>query len=110
MGAEVLSLSSVGDTLVEAGVRKALDMSMSMSVTRSHADLELLISSWSAETYTFIASWEEFTPMLEDVVVTFRLPLCADNSATGIVFSKEERILQLLNATLIVLNKSTYTS
>lgn len=37
-------MPSVGDTLVEASLRKVLDISMSMSVTRSHANVELLMS------------------------------------------------------------------
>lgn len=42
--AEVLSMPNVADTLVNIDVKKALDNSMSLSMTRSHADLELLIS------------------------------------------------------------------
>lgn len=54
-------MSGVADSLVEASVAKALDISMSMSMTKSHAGLELLISRWGEEMHTFIASWEEFT-------------------------------------------------
>lgn len=45
---EVLSLPDATDVLVEAGTRKALDISLSMSVTKSHADLELWspIGAW----------------------------------------------------------------
>lgn len=41
----------------------------------------------------------------------FCLPLFADHGATGIaLFEEEDRMLQLLNATHRVSNKSTYTT
>lgn len=52
---EVLSTPGVADTLAETGVTKAFDVSISTSVTRSRADLELLISCWSVETFFFAA-------------------------------------------------------
>lgn len=53
----------------------------------------------------------EFTPILKDVSVMFRLPLFADDGTMGIVlFGEEEGRLQLLNVALRVSNKSTYTS
>lgn len=79
---KVLSIPC-GDTLAEAGMRKTLDISISMSGTLSHADLESLISHCSVETHTCIASWGEFTPTLEDVGLMFHLPLFADNSCNG---------------------------
>lgn len=72
---EVLSVLGVVEIQAEAGVRKALDISMSTYVVRSHAYLELLISSWSMETHTFVASGGEFNPMSEDMVVMFSLTL-----------------------------------
>lgn len=59
---------------MEVVVRKALNISMSMSVIRNHADLELLFSIWNTKTYTFVTSWGEFTPSLEEVSVMFHLP------------------------------------
>lgn len=53
---EVLTIPSVADILTESGVRKALNISMSISVMRSYADLELLYSRWSVETHTSIAT------------------------------------------------------
>lgn len=40
---EVLDVSAIVDILAEALVRKTLDISMSMSISRSHKDLEFLI-------------------------------------------------------------------
>lgn len=49
-------MPSVAGTFAETGVRKALDISMPVSLTRSHADLELLISRWSVEIHTFFTA------------------------------------------------------
>lgn len=92
-------------------IRKALDISLSMSRARSHMDLELLVSRWSVKTHMFVTSCREFTPTWEDVSVMFRLPLFADEGATGLILSEEEkRRWQLLNVALGVSNKSTFTS
>lgn len=40
---EVLTILDVAGTLSEAGVRKTYDVLMFLSMTRSYADLELLI-------------------------------------------------------------------
>lgn len=77
-------MDDVVGILVELGIRKALDISLSMSVTRSHADLELLVSHWS--THTSVSSWGEFTWTMYDVQVMFHLLLFADNGARGIFF------------------------
>lgn len=76
-------------------------------MTRSHTDLELLVSYWSVEMHTFFTSWKEFIPILKDVLVMFCLSLIADEGAMGLVLSKEEaERLQLLKAALKVSNKS----
>lgn len=98
------------DTLAEVMVRKALDISLYVSMTRSHADLELLVSRLSMETHIF-TYWEEFTPTLEDVLVMFYLPIFGDEGATGLIlFEEEERKAQLLTTAFTVTNKSTSTS
>lgn len=88
----------VTDTSVDASVRKDLDVSTSMSMTKSYDDLKLLISCWSVDKHAFIASWGEFTPTLEDVAVMFYISLFADYSARGIILTEEEeeRTLQCL--------------
>lgn len=73
----------MADTLAEAGMRKTLDISISMYVTLSHADLKFLMSHCSVETHTFVASWGEPTPTLEDVMVMFCLSLFVDNNYNG---------------------------
>lgn len=49
-----------------------------MSVERSSEDFEFLMLRWSIETHTFVASWGEFGPTLEDVVALTLLPLFGD--------------------------------
>lgn len=46
-------MPSVADTLTDAGMRKALGISMFMSMIRGHADLELLLSLECGDTYIF---------------------------------------------------------
>lgn len=58
---ELLGMPIETDVLADARIRKALDISLSMSVTRSHAD-ELLVSRWSVEMHMFITSWESSLP------------------------------------------------
>lgn len=92
-------------------VRKVVDVSLHMSITRSHADLEYLISRWSTKTHTFVTSWGEFTPIPRDVSVIFRLQVSVDDGAMGfIMFDKERGKVQLPSAALKLSNKSTYTS
>lgn len=59
---EVLSMPGVADTLAETGVRKALEISTSMSIIRSYADLELFISHYRVETHTSSMPEESFAP------------------------------------------------
>lgn len=90
----MLSVPATEDILAGRD-KEGSDISLSTSVTRSHADLELLVSDWNVENH-FVG---EFTPTLGDVSVMFHLSLFA-----------EEGMLQLLNFVLRVSNKSTYTS
>lgn len=56
---EVLHVPIMPDSLADAAVRKPLDVYMSISVIRSHADLEFLVSRWSTEAATSVTSWGE---------------------------------------------------
>lgn len=66
---------NVASTSEHVDVRKALGISMSLPMTRSYADLKLLISRWSMETHTSLAVWGEFHPNTKDVAMMFRLLL-----------------------------------
>lgn len=82
--------------MVKVCIRKALENAKSLFVIRKHNGLELLISYWSIEIHTFIASWGEFRTTLEDVSAIVRLYLFGDHNATGITLEKTRKTLQLL--------------
>ncbi|CAL9029779.1 unnamed protein product [Prunus brigantina] len=52
--------------------------------------LRHVVRRWSAATHTFVCSWGEFTPTLEDVANISRLPICGDRSPFGIALTPEE--------------------
>ncbi|CAL8992922.1 unnamed protein product, partial [Prunus brigantina] len=52
--------------------------------------LRHVVWRWSASTHTFVCSWGEFTPTLEDVANISRLPICGDRSPFGIALTPEE--------------------
>lgn len=56
-------------------------MLKSLVTNRSLEDLEFLISRWSVESPTFIASWGESCPTLKDVVVLTSLPIFGESRA-----------------------------
>lgn len=108
---EVLVVRNMSDILSDASVGKAVDVSPDIFITRSHADLEFLISRWSMETHTFFISWGEFTSTLEDVSVMFRLPVLADTGTMALALSnREKEKAKILNAALRLSSKSIYTS
>lgn len=88
--AEVLALPSVANTIGDAGIRKAVDVSTPLSVTRSHIDLKLLIFWWSIERNTFVTSWRS----------------SAHTDYGHLLNEGEERTLWLLKAALRVSKKS----
>ncbi|KAL4330253.1 hypothetical protein AHAS_Ahas13G0381600 [Arachis hypogaea] len=46
-----------------------------LGVQRSEYDMSLLWQRWCSQTHTFLTSWGEFSPTLEDVVVLLQLPV-----------------------------------
>lgn len=61
-----------------------------MSIERNSKDLEFLVLRWSIETHTFVASWGEFGPTLEDVVALMSLPLFGDAQVTHFKFMDKD--------------------
>lgn len=59
--------------LNDVGIMRAITQVRKMVVERKTEDLEFLMSQWSTETHTFIASWAEFGPTLKDVVMLMSL-------------------------------------
>lgn len=54
-------------------------MLKSLFVVRDHEELELLVSSWSIQTYKFVPAWMEFVLTLEVMAVITRLPFGEHN-------------------------------
>lgn len=54
---KVLSAQSTTDILLKPSIRKPVDVSLDISVIRSHANLEFLVSPWSTEMHTFVTFW-----------------------------------------------------
>ncbi|CAL9029468.1 unnamed protein product, partial [Prunus brigantina] len=49
-----------------------------------------VVRRWSTATHTFVCSWGEFTPTLEDVANISRLSVCGDRSPFDIALTPEE--------------------
>ncbi|CAL8152639.1 unnamed protein product [Prunus armeniaca] len=54
--------------------------------------LRHVVRRWSTKTHTFICSWGEFTPTLEDVATIFHLPLCGSQDPFHIVLMTEDKL------------------
>ncbi|PQQ08219.1 uncharacterized protein Pyn_40689 [Prunus yedoensis var. nudiflora] len=52
--------------------------------------LRHVVRTWSTATHTFICSWGEFTPTLEDVANISCLPICGNRSPFDIALTPEE--------------------
>lgn len=104
----VLGVRNKSDILLDASLRKAVDVSLDISITRSYVDLEFLTSRWSTEKHTFNTFWEELHQLWR--IVMFRLPILADEGAMVLgLGEREKEKLKILNATLRISSKSTYT-
>ncbi|CAL8089891.1 unnamed protein product [Prunus armeniaca] len=58
---------------------RVLDATFLSKACDIHIEAKMLchvVRRWSAETHTFIYSWGEFTPTLEDVANIFHFPIC----------------------------------
>ncbi|CAL9001554.1 unnamed protein product [Prunus brigantina] len=67
---------SICDILSRAGVLDAIFISKACDIHIEAKMLRHVVRRWSTETHTFICSWGEFAPTVEDVANIFHLPLC----------------------------------
>ncbi|CAL2233352.1 unnamed protein product [Prunus armeniaca] len=81
---------STRDILSRAGVLEAIFASKACDIHIEVKTLRHLVRRWSTETHTFICSWGEFTPMLEDVANIFHLPLCGSQDPFHIALTPED--------------------
>lgn len=97
------------------GFLKAIMRARSITVKRNPANLEFLMSRWSIETHTFLASWGGFFLALEDVAMLTSLPLFDEAHATGVMLKGEDQkkadyLTKSLSSSNHSTNKATYLS
>lgn len=78
---EILGFST---KLLKVGVKKALNCSRLLSITRHHQDLEFLIFQWSVESHNIIAPWKEFGPLSWMWLVSPCCPIYAERNLMGV--------------------------
>ncbi|KAL4327156.1 hypothetical protein AHAS_Ahas13G0071900 [Arachis hypogaea] len=76
-----------------AGVAEAIRTSAGLGVQRNGYDMSLLWQRWCSQTHTFLTSWGEFSPTLEDVVVLLQLPVFGSVDLT--LFRPDSDMLKL---------------
>lgn len=76
--------------MLKVRVNEALDCSRILSVTRSHQDLECLISRWCVEIHLLVAAWGEFGSTLESVMNLTALTLYEETKAVRVALGKED--------------------
>ncbi|CAL8152432.1 unnamed protein product [Prunus armeniaca] len=81
---------STCDILRRAQVLNAIFLSKLWDIHIEAKMLRHVVRRWSAATHTFICSWGEFTPTLEDVANISCLPVRGDRSPFDIALTPEE--------------------
>ena len=84
------------EILAAVGIKDAVLMSTRLQVPKRFGDLDALVQRWNTVTHTFITSWGEFTPTLEDVSVLAKLPCFGSCNFTACDF--EQSTLDIINA------------
>ncbi|XP_024177961.1 uncharacterized protein LOC112183878 [Rosa chinensis] len=79
------------EALIGAGVKISLFISGFCEVYKDDICLCHVVRRWSPETHTFICSWGEFTPSLEDVCNIMRIPSIGDGNPFRIEMNKAQR-------------------
>lgn len=79
------------DMFNNLGVIKPIIQARSMATERIPVDLEFFISRWSNETHTFVASWGEFGPSLEDVARSTSLSMFDEAHGTSLYPDGEDK-------------------
>ncbi|CAL9011853.1 unnamed protein product [Prunus brigantina] len=83
---------STCDILSRARVLDAIFISKACEIHIEAKMLRHVVRRWSTETHTFICSWGEFAPTLEDVANIFRLPLCGSQDPFHIALTTEDKL------------------
>ncbi|CAL8168725.1 unnamed protein product [Prunus armeniaca] len=83
---------STCDILSRAGVLDAIFISKACDIHIEAKMLRHVVRRWSTETHTFICSWGEFAPTLEDVANIFRLSLYGSQDPFHIALTPEDKL------------------
>ncbi|PQP93506.1 uncharacterized protein Pyn_29656 [Prunus yedoensis var. nudiflora] len=83
---------STRDILSRAGVLDAVFLSRAWDIHVEAKMLRHVVRRWSTETHTFVCSWGEFTPTLEDVANILHLPLCSSQDPFHITLTPEDKL------------------
>ncbi|PQM33573.1 uncharacterized protein Pyn_21502 [Prunus yedoensis var. nudiflora] len=86
---ELLDLATC-NILGRAQVLDAIFLSKLWDIHIEAKMLRHVVRRWSTATHTFVCSWGEFTPTLEDVANISRLPICGNRSPFDIALTPEE--------------------
>ncbi|XP_059624660.1 uncharacterized protein LOC132267522 [Cornus florida] len=79
------------EILIRANIYHSVRLFTNLTVQLDQTNLDVLLSRWSCHTHTFVASWGEFAPSLEDVCVLFHLPIFGSADSDLSVVSEEDR-------------------
>jgi hypothetical protein len=82
--------SDFWDSLVDAGIHWSILIFRSCNMFRDTESLRELLRRWCPSTHTFLFSWGELTPILEDVANHWMLPILGEHSFSNIKLSAEE--------------------
>ncbi|CAL2270689.1 unnamed protein product [Prunus armeniaca] len=83
---------STCDILSRAGVLDAIFISKACDIRIEAKMLQHVVRRWSTETHTFVCSWGEFAPTLEDVANIFHLPLCGSQYPFHIALTPKDKL------------------
>lgn len=85
------SIPEYAAKLNRAGVKRSINITTAMDVKRDKAALAVLLARRNTCTHTFIVSWGEFTPTLEDVMELLQLLVFGDSDLAQFTLNSEEQ-------------------
>ncbi|KAH7851959.1 hypothetical protein Vadar_018865 [Vaccinium darrowii] len=93
---EILGDPGFHELLKTAQVYIAIASSLRTNVSRDKSWVDVMISRWCSVTHTFLATWGEFTPTLEDVCHLMRLNAMGEVNPSLDLTAKQQEILEAL--------------
>ncbi|XP_059670029.1 uncharacterized protein LOC132315695 [Cornus florida] len=98
----ILNNDRYSHILKRANILRSLRLCPFLTVQLDQPSLAVLLSRWSCETHTFVASWGEFAPSLEDISVLLHLPVFgAADSDLSMVSEEDQEIVVALRSAAI---------